>query len=184
MDGLPDARIGSAAAEVAAHGGVDVSVGGMRGVGQESGGRHDLAGLTVAALRHVEGFPGGLHGMKPVGRKAFNSGDGLAGHRADMGHAGANGMAVSEYRTCAAYAHAAAVLGAFEVKYVAEDPQEGHVRRHVHRSDYVVDRQFQRHLFAPQPACRKAPLPKTKSGLEWSLSHFRSGVPEESRSEE
>src|ERR1700722_8004810 len=52
MDRLADALIGAAATDVG-HRGVDIGVGGLRRRLQQSGGGHDLAGLAVAALRHV-----------------------------------------------------------------------------------------------------------------------------------
>src|ERR1700730_8331704 len=50
LDGGTDARVGATAANIARHGTVDVGVGGMRVAGQQGGGRHDLAGLAIAAL--------------------------------------------------------------------------------------------------------------------------------------
>src|SRR5208337_4139796 len=60
LDRGADARIGAAATDVAAHRRVDILVGGIRGRRHERGGRHDLARLTIAALRHVELNPGCL----------------------------------------------------------------------------------------------------------------------------
>ena len=63
VNGLADAGIGSAAAEIAAHGDVDIGVGGVRIVREESGGGHDLAGLAIAALGHIMGFARLLQGV-------------------------------------------------------------------------------------------------------------------------
>src|SRR5712692_3795083 len=52
MDGGADALIGPAAADVR-HGRIDVRVGGMRILREQSRGRHDLTRLTVPALRDV-----------------------------------------------------------------------------------------------------------------------------------
>src|SRR3989449_10190217 len=49
-----DARVGAAAADVAPQRRVDVGVGRVRLGREERGGGHDLAGLTVAALRSEE----------------------------------------------------------------------------------------------------------------------------------
>ena len=57
VDGLADAWVGAATADVAVHGSVDLGVGGMRRVGEQSGGGHDLAGLAVAALRARQAAP-------------------------------------------------------------------------------------------------------------------------------
>src|ERR1700689_2954057 len=63
VDGLADARIGSAAAEIAGHGGVDLGVGGLWSARQQSGGGEHLAGLAVAALGNVDLLPGDLDGV-------------------------------------------------------------------------------------------------------------------------
>src|ERR1700754_3087036 len=87
VDSRADAHIGGATADVAAHGGVDVGVAGLVvGLEQRRGG-HDLAGLAVAALHHVELLPSGLDGMADlVAADGFDSGDLLAdggGYRGD-----------------------------------------------------------------------------------------------------
>src|SRR6266545_1438250 len=58
----PDALVGTAPADVG-HGVVDVLVGRLRFPLQQRRRGHDLPGLAVAALRHVERGPGLLHGM-------------------------------------------------------------------------------------------------------------------------
>ena len=51
---------------------------------QQRGRGHDLAGLAVAALRHVVLQPGDLHRMaQPVGRQALDGGDLCLADRAD-----------------------------------------------------------------------------------------------------
>src|SRR6266568_8417174 len=57
-----DALVGAAAADVG-HRFVDVRIGRLRLFLEQRGGRHDLPGLAVAALRHVERRPGLLHRM-------------------------------------------------------------------------------------------------------------------------
>ena len=56
--------IGRAAADVAAHGVVDVGVGRLRVLLEQRRRRHDLAGLAIAALRHLQLDPGGLHRLR------------------------------------------------------------------------------------------------------------------------
>ena len=57
-----DAHVGRAAADVAAHGRIDVRIT-RRALGaQQCDRRHDLPGLAVAALHHIEIAPGALHG--------------------------------------------------------------------------------------------------------------------------
>ena len=75
MDRLADALIGAAATDVR-DGGVDVVIVGLRVRLQQCGGGHDLAGLAVAALRHVVLQPGDLHRMaEAIGRQALDGGD-------------------------------------------------------------------------------------------------------------
>src|SRR5712691_9518652 len=60
FDSLADPHISAAAADVPRHGSVDIAVGRV-GVGREQGRRgHDLAGLAIAALRHLQRDPGPL----------------------------------------------------------------------------------------------------------------------------
>src|SRR5262245_27178770 len=90
----PDALIRAAPADIR-HGLVDVPVGRVRLLLQERRCRHDLAGLAVAALWHVERRPGSLHGMRAGGRQAFDGEDLVAGLQPSHGNgARANELAV------------------------------------------------------------------------------------------
>src|SRR6267378_4956790 len=60
LDGLLNARIGAAAANIARQCFVDIAVGRRRNLLQKGGGGHDLPGLTVAALDDLEVEPGPL----------------------------------------------------------------------------------------------------------------------------
>ena len=62
LDGGANALIRATAANVAVHGVIDVVVGRMRRLFQKRRGLHDLSGLAIAALRHVERAPGLLKG--------------------------------------------------------------------------------------------------------------------------
>src|SRR5690348_16450012 len=48
-----DPRVRAAAADIAGHGGVDLTIGCLGSPGDERGGLHNLAALAVAALRYV-----------------------------------------------------------------------------------------------------------------------------------
>ena len=116
LDGLPDALIRAAAADVALHGGVDLRVGRLGFRLQQGGRLHDLARLAVAALRHVAGLPCPLQGMVAVRAQAFDGRDALprgAAHRRD---ATARRFAVNMDRASAAQSHAAAELRAGELR--------------------------------------------------------------------
>src|SRR5437879_6758057 len=58
LDSLADSHISTAAADVPRHGGVDVAVGRVGFGGEQRRRGHDLAGLAIAALRHLERDPG------------------------------------------------------------------------------------------------------------------------------
>ena len=93
MDGHADARVGAATTEIALHdavdGDVDVCVHRIRSTRQQRGRAHQLAGLTVSALRHVEVDPGLLQCMQLVVVGRALDADHLAlTHIADPQHAG------------------------------------------------------------------------------------------------
>src|SRR5258708_37485338 len=71
LDGRGDALIAAAAADVAAHGVVDLALGRVLGRGEDGGRLHGLPGLAGAALRHVERPPGLLHRVHAVRIEAF-----------------------------------------------------------------------------------------------------------------
>src|SRR2546427_13084290 len=58
LDSLADSHISTAAADVPRHRGVDVAVGRVGFGGEQSRRGHDLAGLAITALRHLERDPG------------------------------------------------------------------------------------------------------------------------------
>ena len=62
LDGRSNALIGAAPADVPSHGVVNVGVGGMRLLGEERRGLHDLPDLAVAALGDIARHPRALHG--------------------------------------------------------------------------------------------------------------------------
>jgi len=140
MDGGADARIGAAAADIAAHGGIDIGIGRFF-IGSEQGRRrHDLARLAVAALYDVDLAPGGLHHLADlVFAHMFDGGDFLAGCRGNWGHARAYGLAVEVYGAGTALCHAAAELSAGQVGDIAQGPQDGHVIGGVELFVFAVD---------------------------------------------
>jgi len=147
MDGRPDAAVGRAAADVPAHRLVDVAVGRRRVARQERRRRHDLAGLAVAALRYVDLLPGELHGMGAVLRQALDRRDLLALGARDRHAATALRLAVDVHGAGPAEGPAAAELGALEVEFVAEYPEQGHLRRRVDRRRLAVQREGDCHEF-------------------------------------
>src|SRR3546814_4153433 len=66
----------------------------------------DLARLAVAALHHVELFPGGLHRPSRLAVDRLDGGDRAAGDVADRGDARARGDAVHMHGASTAHRHA------------------------------------------------------------------------------
>ncbi len=67
-----DAWIGATAANVAGQRLIDVAISRLRDLRQQRRRRHDLPGLTVTALHHIEFGPGLLHRVRTVGGQAFD----------------------------------------------------------------------------------------------------------------
>src|SRR5260370_8783033 len=128
MNGLTDALISAAAADIAAHGIVDVGVGGVGLLRKKSDGGHDLPGLAVTALRNIFFHPGLLHRMTAIRREAFDRGDFLARDAGDRGDAGTRSFAVDVHRTRSAERHAAPELRAGHVASATTSPDQGLVR--------------------------------------------------------
>src|SRR5258706_8626209 len=57
LDSLADSHISAAATDVPGHGGVDIAIGRARLGGEQRRCGHDLAGLAITALRHVQVDP-------------------------------------------------------------------------------------------------------------------------------
>lgn len=130
QNGLPDAVVGPAAADVADR--VEVGLGdlapGLPGPADLRHGGHDLPGLAVAALGDVEVEPGLLHRVElaPDGvRETLDGGDLVVLREILDGHgAGRERLAVEVARTGPADADPAAVLGTGDAEDVPEDPEE------------------------------------------------------------
>lgn len=76
VNGFSDPVVGTAAAEIPIHIGIDLIIGRFRILRQQGYSRHDLATLAVTALGHLFLHPGFLDGMEQLrGADAFNRGD-------------------------------------------------------------------------------------------------------------
>ena len=75
------ALVGSAAADISGHRGVNIRVGRFLCRFQEGSRRHHLPGLAIPALRHVDFHPGFLHRMQSIRAQPFDRGDFRAGDR-------------------------------------------------------------------------------------------------------
>ena len=132
MNGGANPHIGGAAADVAAHGRVDIGIARRLVAVQQRRRRHDLPGLAVATLHHVELAPGVLnHLAHGVFADRLDGADALADHRRYRDDARAGRLAFDVHRAGAAQGHATAVLGAGEIGDVAQRPEQRHVIGHV-----------------------------------------------------
>src|SRR4051812_17153724 len=164
VDRFADALIGAAAADVG-HRRVNVLVGRPRVLLQERRRRHDLAGLAVAALRHVDRRPGLLHRMRRVRRKPLDGDDLVGGlDAADRNRARAHHFAVDVHRAGAALRDAAAVFRAGEANVLADDPEERRVVLDAHVADFAVDVQL-RHASPPSTAYGRHVVLALSAGL-------------------
>src|SRR5580692_335132 len=149
LDGAEDARIGAAAADVAVHVADDVVAARILIAGEQRGGLHDLPGLTVAALRHLQIEPGFLQRMVAIGRQPFDGGDVLACHHGDGRLARADRLAVEMHRAGAAHAGAAAVFRAGQLEVFAHNPEQRRFRAGIHSRRFVIDGEGDRHHALP-----------------------------------
>jgi hypothetical protein len=122
MDGGADPDIGRAAADVAVHGEVDVAIGRRRIQSEQRRGAHDLAGLAVAALRHVERDPGLLHGGAFLAAEALDGRDLAVADRRYRQRTRAHRLAINVNRAGAALRYPAAVFGAGQSHAIADRP--------------------------------------------------------------
>src|SRR5439155_5857106 len=104
--------------------------------------RTALSGLAVAALHHVQLGPGALHRMAAVGRQPFDGGDRLAHSGGCRRDAGPSRRAVQVYCARAALSNTATEFRAGKAHQVAQDPEQGHVRRSIHFALGAIDGQF------------------------------------------
>lgn len=142
MDGRANSLIGTATAEITGHRGVDVGVGRLRRMREQRDRSHDLARLTITALRNIELDPRPLHRVAAIRREPFDRRDRLCFDGTYRCNAGANRLALEVHGTRAAERHATAVLGPREPDGVAEDPQKGRTRIDVHLDHPPIDVQL------------------------------------------
>src|SRR5262245_60748960 len=170
VHGCSDALICPAPADIG-HGVVDVLVG-RRGVSRQQGrGGHDLPGLAIATLWHVQCRPGLLHRVRTGRRQTFDRDDLVGGfHAPDGDRAGARERAVDVHRAGAALRDAAAVLGAGQAHLLADHPQERRVGFHLHVTRPAIDVQL-RHALPPLAVRVALTLPDARRGAKelWLL---------------
>jgi hypothetical protein len=146
LDGAQNARIGAAAADMPAHMRDDFVACRMRLSLQQIDRAHDLAGLTVATLRHALREPSLLHGMRRIGRKALDGRHVLAGDIRDLRLARKRAPTVNVHDAGAAEARAAAEFGAGEFEIFPNDPQQRRLGRRVDADRNTVHFELKGHV--------------------------------------
>src|SRR5215813_3617781 len=124
MDCPSDARVGPAATEIAAHRVVNVGVGRVRFLFKQTGRRHHLSRLTVAALRDLYLLPGLLYRVAQIAREPFDRNYSFpfdARHRSD---AGTNRVAVEMNHAATAESHPAPIFRAGQPEVFAQNPEQ------------------------------------------------------------
>lgn len=140
------------------HGLVDVLIAGLGLLGQQSAGRHNLAGLAVAALGHIVPHPGLLNGV--LAAQAFDRRHLGRADRLDRGDARPDRLPVHMHRAGAALGQAAAELGSGHAQFVAQHPEQGRFRRGLHGDRLAVDIEGHGHASSPPNERRDAPRPR------------------------
>src|SRR6267142_2399939 len=171
LDSLADSDIRAAAADVSRHGGVDVAIGRVRLGGEQRRCGHDLAGLAIAALRHLQLDPGLLDLLaRGGGTDSFDRSDALAGRGRDRRDARAHRLAIKMDRARAAQSEAATEFRAGHSEHVAKHPEQRRVVVDIDAAGFAVDCQRMWHLSLLKG------LPPV--GLAWkATSESRAAVP-------
>src|SRR3989441_3143584 len=140
LDRRANPLVGAAAADVAGHGLVDIAIGGLRRLGEQAGGLHDLPALAIAALRDVQTAPRRLDALADRCRAdSLDRRDLLAFRSRDRRHARARRRAVQGHRARAAEGHATPELAAGESKFIAQRPEQRRVRGDVDSHRFAID---------------------------------------------
>src|SRR5215470_10853135 len=141
VDRRADPGVGAAATDVG-HRRIDVAIGGLRVLPQQRNCGHDLARLTISALRDFMIDPSLLHRVHPPARReAFDRHHSLTRDSGDRERTGAHRLTVHVYRARAALRDAAAVLGSLQVQHVPKRPQQRHLGLDIDLPHDAVDAQ-------------------------------------------
>jgi hypothetical protein len=128
FNGLTNANVGAAAADVPGHRYVNVGVIRMRVARKKRDCGHDLSGLAVAALHHLEIEPSSLDLSAGVRiPNGLDGHDGCIADAADGRYAGTDGGPIQMDRAGAAQGHAATKLRSSHAENIPQDPKQRRV---------------------------------------------------------
>jgi hypothetical protein len=128
MDGVFDALVTAAAADITRHRFAYLIVSWFCVVHEERGGLHNLAGLAIAALRDIYLAPGLLNGVITRWMKAFDRRDLPVDHVGNRSDAGAYGVLTDNNGACATESLAATKLRARQSDFITEKPEQRKIR--------------------------------------------------------
>src|SRR6267378_1993532 len=147
LDSLADPDVRAAATDVPRHCGVDIAVGWVGICGEQCGRGHDLAGLAVAALRHLQLDPGLMDLLAGgCGAHGLDRGDALAGRGRDRRDARAHRLAIKMDRARSAQSEAATEFRAGHSEHIAKHPEQRRVVVDIDAAGFTVDCQRLCHL--------------------------------------
>jgi hypothetical protein len=145
-----NARVSSAAADVAFEGTPDFRLAGVWSLFQETHAGEDHAGSAIAALHGVGLDESFLQRMEAaVLRDSFDGGDLFSGDLEDWRDAGAHGRAIDEHGAGSAMAFATAVFAASEFEFIAEDPEQEAVGVELEPVMRLIDDEFHALILRP-----------------------------------
>src|SRR5437899_2508212 len=145
LDVAEDAWIGAAATNIPVHVPNDVVAAQILLACEQRSRLHNLSGLAVPALRHLQIHPGLLQRMVAIGRESFDGGDSLARYRRDRRLTGAHGETLQMYGTSAAHPGAATIFRAGKFEVLAHHPKQRCIWRDVNIRQLAVDGETEGH---------------------------------------
>src|SRR6266404_1193310 len=145
LDGAEDAWIGAAATNIPVHVTNDVVAARILLACEQRSRLHDLSGLAVTALRHLQIHPGLLQRMVAIGREAFDGGNSLPRYRCDRRLTGTHGATVQMHGTSAAHPGAATIFRAGKFEVLAHHPKQRCIWRGVNIRQLAVDGETEGH---------------------------------------
>src|SRR5882672_5316736 len=149
MNGLSNARVGSATADVAAHRFVNIFIRGFVNLRQQHGCAHDLPGLAVPALRHVQLDPRLLQRMRQIAGQPLDGYYVLPFRARHRRHARADRLSLQMHCARSAERHPAAKFRAGQSQRVSQHPQERSRWIHVHLDGLPIYKEICHRNFLP-----------------------------------
>src|SRR6266446_1381726 len=164
LDSLADPDVRTAATDVSRHCGVDIAVGWVGICGEQRRRGHDLAGLAIAALWHLQLDPGLLDLLAGGGgTDGLDRSDALAGRGRDRRDARAHRLAIKMDRARTAQSEAATEFRAGHSEHIPNHPKQRRVVVDIDAASFAVDCQRMWHLSLLKAAAIEAGVSKSRA---------------------